>query len=66
MLKNSSTKLAEPGKIGDGVSDNGKKENYKKAELDDKDEFSDGKIDSNKIDNNDVVEKKNHQKMSKF
>lgn len=48
-----------------GVDDS-KKEYDNRAELVGKDEFSDSKIDSNKVGKNDVAEEKNYWKTSKF
>ena len=61
-MKTSSTKSAKPKKDVVEASNDGKKKHTDKDELDNKNEFSSGKIYGNEINNDNIAEKKNYQK----
>ena len=66
MLKILSTKLAKYKKSRVGVGGDGKNIHNGRVELNGRDKISSNKVDSNGVGDNEVVEEKNYQKMSKF
>ena len=59
-------KLAKPKKSITRVGNNSKEKHGNRAKLGDRDKVGGSEIDDNKVDNNNVAEEKNHQKISKF